>query len=218
MMVGQCTLGELLGQAAPFAKSGRFPKQEKVLEKGKKLVIRNVNVNEYDDKFAEIAEVYNHQVENYMAMKKCLYRLNEVHHCASLTSCMERIQDKYSNYDIQVQMKGYNFTLLVKSTEDIPDDLQESQELMTEMNRATKVLLGSQTKLGGMVFSAGQMEGEMRRKVKEVNPAYLDQIRLVENLEENMKNIDKAKLLSTEYEEEASEVLREIAQIAGVTI
>ncbi|XP_056406565.1 uncharacterized protein LOC130297740 isoform X2 [Hyla sarda] len=206
------------GKTVPFSKSAQAPRQSKVLEKGKKLVVKNVNVKEYDDKFVEIAELYNNQVENYMAVKKYLFELNEVNDSANLTSCMEKIKEKYSSYDIQTQMKGYNFSLQIKATEDIPENLQKCQELIKELSRATKVLIGSQTKLGGMVFSFSQIQEEMADKIKEVNTGYLDQIRLVENLEENMKNIDKAKLFSTEYEQEASEVLREIAHIAGVTV
>ncbi|XP_075701298.1 uncharacterized protein LOC142665479 [Rhinoderma darwinii] len=205
-------------ETVPFSKSAQVPKQVKVLEKGKTLVVKNINVKEYDVKFVEIAELYNNQVENYMTMKKSLFEFNEVNDSANLTSCMEKMKEKYSSYDIQIQMKGYNFSLLVKTTEEVPKNLQESQDLMKELSRATKILIGSQTKLGGMVFSVSQMQEEMRKKIKEVNTGYLDQIRLVENLEENIKNIDNAKLLSKEYEEEASEVLREIAHIAGVTI
>lgn len=205
-------------ETVPFSKTAQVPKQVKVLEKGKRLVVKNVNVKEYDDKFVEIAELYNNQVENYMTMKKCLSELNELNHSANLTGCMEKIKEKYRNYDVQIQMKGYNFTLLVKGTEDIPDNLQDSQELMKELSRATKVLIGSQTKLGGIVFSVSQIQDEMATQIKEVNTGYLDQIRLVENLEENMKNIEKATVLSKEYEEEASEVLMEVAHIAGVTV
>ncbi|KAM4031409.1 uncharacterized protein ACNLHF_018874 [Anomaloglossus baeobatrachus] len=205
-------------ETVPFSKSVQVPKQVKVLDKGKKLAIKIVNVKEFDDKFVEIAELYNNQVENYTTLKKCLSQLNEVNDSDNLTSCIEKIEEKYSNYNIQIQMKGYNFNLLVEPNEDIPEKLQQSQELMKELSRATKVLIGSQTKLGGMVFSLSQKKEEMTEKIKELNPGYLDQIRLVENLEENMKNIDKAKQLSTEYEEEASEVLRNIAHIAGVAI
>ncbi|XP_073416138.1 uncharacterized protein [Dendrobates tinctorius] len=205
-------------ETVPFSKSIQVPKQVKVLDKGKKLAVKTVNVKEYDDKFIEIAELYNNQVESYTSMKKSLSQLNEVNDSTNLTSCIEKIKEKYSNYNIQIQMKGYNFNLLVEPTEDIPENLQESQELIKELSRANKVLIGSQTKLGGMVFSLCQKQEEMANKIKEVNPGYLDQIRLVENLEENMKNIEKAKLLSTKYEEEASEVLRNIAHIAGADI
>ncbi|KAM3922499.1 uncharacterized protein RB166_011667 [Leptodactylus fuscus] len=205
-------------ETLPFSKSAQTPKQVMVLEKGKKLIVKKVNVTEYDDKFTEIAELYNHQVENYVAMKTSLSQLNEVNNSADLTGCMEVIKEKYSHHDIQIQMKGYNFSLLVKATENIPENLQESQELMKELNRATKVLLGSQMKLGGIMFSGSQIQEEMANQIKEVNPGYLDQVRLVENLKENMKNTDQAKLWSAEYEEEAGQVLREVAHIAGVTI
>ncbi|XP_040293708.1 uncharacterized protein LOC121005189 [Bufo bufo] len=205
-------------ETVPFSKTAQVPKQVKVLKKGEKIVLKYVNVKEYDERFDEIAELYNNQMENYMTMKKSLFELNEVNNSSNLTDCMEKIKKKYNNYDIQIQMKGYNFTLLVKPTEDIPDNLQESQELMKELSRATKVLISSQTKLGGMVFSMDQIQEEIDKKIKEVNTGYLDQKRLVENLKENMKNIDIVKQWSMEYEEEASEVLKEIAHIAGVTI
>ncbi|XP_063817215.1 uncharacterized protein LOC135056233 [Pseudophryne corroboree] len=202
----------------PLSSGSRIQKQVIVLEKGNKLVVKKVNVAIHDEKFSEIAELYNKQVDYYVTMKDCLSQLKNGNTSAGLASCIETLKTKHNNYDIQIQMEGYNFSLEIKAAKDIPDDLKNAQEVMTRLSQATKLLLGTQTRLGGMIFSLSQEKNKMANDIQEVNTGYLDQIRLVGNLEENIQNIDKAKQLSKEYEEEANKVFMEIAEIAGVTI
>ncbi|XP_075072960.1 uncharacterized protein LOC142161336 [Mixophyes fleayi] len=201
----------------PLSKGLRIPRQVTVLEKGDKLVVRKVNVAPYDEKFSEIAELYNKQMEYHVTMKKSLSQLYNGN-TSNLAGCIETLKAKHSNSDIQIQIEGYNFSLVVKEAENIPGDLKEAQEAMAKLSRATKLLIGIQTKLSGMVFSVAQEKTEMANKIQETNTGYLDRIRLADNLDENLKNIDRAKQLSKEYEQEANNVLMEIAAIAGATI
>lgn len=204
-------------QTEPLSTQVRHPRQVKVLEKGERLQVKTVNVPEYDEKFSEIAELYNKQVENHNTMNHCLAQLN-VSASRNLGSCIETLKTQYSSYDPKIKMEGYNFSLTTQTTDNLPEALQESQGLVTQLSRAVKLLMSTQTKLGGMVFSVPQDKSEMESKIKEVNTGYLDQIRLVENLQENTRNIDMAKKHSKEYEEEARSLLTEIANISGISL
>ncbi|XP_077314801.1 uncharacterized protein LOC143935066 [Lithobates pipiens] len=205
-------------ETAPLSTEVRHPRQVKVLEKGQMLLVKKVDVPEYDEKFSEIAELYNKQVEHHNIMNHCLAQLNNVSGSHNLGSCIETLKTQYSSFDPKIKMEGYNFSLTTQTTENLPEALQESQELVTQLSRAVKLLMSTQTKLGGMVFSVPQDKSEMESKIKEVNTGYLDQIRLVENLQENTRNIDKAKKHSKEYEEEARSLLTEIANISGISL
>ncbi|XP_040186955.1 uncharacterized protein LOC120919056 [Rana temporaria] len=204
-------------ETAPLSTEVRHPRQVKVLEKGEKLLVKLVGVPEYDEKFSEIAELYNQQVEQHNTMNRCLAQLN-VGGSRNLGSCIETLKTQYSSYDPKIKMEGYNFSLTTQTTDNLPGALQESQEVVTQLSRAVKLLMSTQTKLGGMVFSVPQDKSEMESRIKEVNTGYLDQIRLVENLQENTRNMDKAKKLSKEYEEEARSLLTEIANISGISL
>ncbi|XP_072259558.1 uncharacterized protein [Pyxicephalus adspersus] len=205
-------------KTAPLSVQIQHPKKVRVLQKGDKLLLKKVDVGEYDEKFSEIADLYNRQVDNHDIMTRSVSELIHISNSKNLSSCIETLKTQYSSYDPQIRMEGYNFSLTTQETENLPEALQESQELVKQLSRAIKLLISTQTKLGGMVFSVPQDKSEMENKIKEANTGYLDQIRLVDNLQENIQNIDKAKQLSKEYEEEATNVLKEIANIAGVSI
>ncbi|KAM9296247.1 uncharacterized protein PAF06_017149 [Gastrophryne carolinensis] len=215
---GACCAQASEEETAPLSVDIRTPKQVKVLEKGERLLLKKVNLLEYDEKFSEMCELYNRQVELRSDMLRCLSGLERVSGSPNLAGCVASLKKRYGRYDPELRMEGYNFSLVVHSAEDIPEGLQEAQNLTKQLSRATKLLLSNQSKLDGMVFSLAQTKSEMESKIKEANTAYLDQIRLVENLEENLKNLQKAKLLSADYREEANGVLREIAAILDLTI
>ncbi|KAM5135976.1 uncharacterized protein ACMZJ9_018487 [Mantella aurantiaca] len=205
-------------ETTPISTQVKRPRKVKVLEKGEQLQLKKVDVREYDEKFSEIADLYNKQVEHRNTMTQCLAKLSRISSTGNLSSCIETLKAQYGSYDPQIRMEGYNFSLSTQPTDNLPEALQESQELVKQLSRAVKLLMSTQTKLGGMVFSVPQDKSEMERKIKEVNTGSLDQIRLVENLKKNIQNIDTAKNLSKVYEEEANRVLAEIAIISGTSI
>ncbi|XP_053309446.1 uncharacterized protein LOC128471516 [Spea bombifrons] len=203
-------------ESKPFAHTARNPKQVKVLKKGDKLVLKHVNVPDFDERFSEIADLYNEQMENNEIMSDCALRLKEKGASTSLAGCVQNLREKNSNCDIGVQMEGYNFSLVATSEEELPETLKEAQELMKKLSRSTKFVIGNQTKLGELVFSLLQRKTQISDEIRQANSAYLDQVRLEDNLKENVHNIEQAKLLSNQYAEDANVILREIAAIAGI--
>ncbi|KAM8946441.1 uncharacterized protein RCH25_049733 [Pelodytes ibericus] len=200
----------------PFARSLNNPKQVKVLKKGDKLVVKHVNVPNFDNKFSLVTDLYNDQVENYEIMTHCASKLIGTNASSSLTGFIQALKEINSNCDISVKMEGYNFSLILNEKEDLPESLKEAQELIRRLSRATKLVIGNQTKFSEMAFSILQIKTQMAEEIKQTNLSYLDQVRLEDNFEENIQNIDTAKQLSMEYAEEANNVLREIACIAGL--
>ncbi|XP_068120542.1 uncharacterized protein [Hyperolius riggenbachi] len=205
-------------ETTPLPVSAKPPKQAKVLEKYDLLVVKKVDVAEYDERFSDIAELYNQQVKNRQTMTDCLSKLRDISGSNTLTGCFQALRTKYSSYDPQIKMTGYKFSLAVKESDDLPEELQEAQELTKNLSLATKLLIGSQTKLDGMVFSVAQEKSEMESKIKQTHLGYLDQIRLIENLEDNIRNINSAKQFSKDYDKEATGVLEEIATITGAAV
>ncbi|XP_041434619.1 uncharacterized protein XB5729910.S isoform X2 [Xenopus laevis] len=180
--------------------------------------MKHVNVPSIDNQFAEIGNLYNDQVEHHETMTHCISDLANISHSSTdLVTCIQRLQEKYYDYDLKVLMEGYNFSLLVKTENEVPEDLNQAQEIIKKLSRASKLLISNQTRLGQMMFTVLQLQNkvDMKSSITEANTVYLDQVRLNENLEENLQKTDKARQLSKEYEEEANKVIRELAKISG---
>ncbi|KAM4664450.1 uncharacterized protein O3C94_012546 [Discoglossus pictus] len=201
-----------------FAKPINTQKTVKELNIGEQLLVRNVNVPDIDQQFKDVAALYNEEVEHCGTIADCITRLADISHCEpSLTTCIRTLKEKHDECDIKVNIDGYNFSLIVNA-KDVPEDLQQAQELLQKLSHAAKAINKSQIRLGEMVNTVLQNKTQMADKVKELNPAHLDQIRLGDNLDANVRNVDKAKQLSREYEEEANRVFREIANIVEAQI
>ncbi|OCT58227.1 uncharacterized protein LOC108704332 isoform X3 [Xenopus laevis] len=180
--------------------------------------MKHVNVPSIDNQFAEIGNLYNDQVEHHETMTQCIIRLANISASSpDLTTCIQRLKENYRDYDVKVLMEGYNFSLLVKTEKEFPEDLKQAQEIMKNLSRASKLLISNQTRLGEMMFTVLQLQNkvDMKISITEANTVYLDQVRLKENLEENLQKTDKARQLSKEYEEDANKVIRELAKISG---
>ncbi|XP_075436209.1 uncharacterized protein LOC142472889 isoform X2 [Ascaphus truei] len=204
----------------PFARLPKGQNPVKDLNKHEKLVLKNVNVTEIDQMFADITDTYNKQLELHQGMEDAITKLADTSH--SPPSCLpgayiEVLKKEHDDCDIKVKIEGYNFSLLVNAAA-VPENLKQAQEHMKNMSRATKGIIGNQTKLQEMIFSMLQSKTQMADRIKQGNPGYLDQVRLQDNLEENIQKIDQAKQLSKQYAEGANNVLRNIAEIAGVSL
>ncbi|OCT60384.1 uncharacterized protein XB5729910.S isoform X1 [Xenopus laevis] len=215
---GCCCAAGSEEESTPFARETRSQKAIKTFNKGDKLVMKHVNVPSIDNQFAEIGNLYNDQVEHHETMTHCISDLANISHSSTdLVTCIQRLQEKYYDYDLKVLMEGYNFSLLVKTENEVPEDLNQAQEIIKKLSRASKLLISNQTRLGQMMFTVLQLQNkvDMKSSITEANTVYLDQVRLNENLEENLQKTDKARQLSKEYEEEANKVIRELAKISG---
>nr|XP_013805026.1 PREDICTED: uncharacterized protein LOC106490195 [Apteryx mantelli mantelli] len=184
------------------------------------LTMKLVNVLAIDTLFSDIAKAFNKQREDHSAMKQAAQKLKELSGCApvaSLAACIEHIQQEHGACEAQVHVEGYSFSLIVKEKK-VPDKLQKVQQQMEELSRSTKHVLATETTLQEMICSVLQSQTQLAERIKSANPEYLDQVRLKANLRENIQKISLARELSEEYSEGAKSVLREMAQLAGLTL
>lgn len=114
-------------------------------------------------------------------------------------------------------MEGYSFSLIVKEKK-VPDKLKQVQQQVGKLSRSTQCVLARKTLLQEMICSVLQSQTQLEERIKTVNPEYLDQVRLEGNLRENIQKISLAKELSEQYNEAARNVLREMAQLAGLML
>ncbi|XP_053563128.1 uncharacterized protein LOC128653703 [Bombina bombina] len=200
---------EPIAQARPL-------KTSKELSKGETLLIRNVNVTDIDQTFTNVAVAYNEQVEHCRTINDCISGLADIS-CSepSLSSCLRRLQERHDDCDIKVHMEGFNFSLVVNPENHVKEDLQQAQELIQKLSRAAKLINRNKTMLEEMINSLMRNKTEMEDKIDTLNVGHLDHIRFRDNLVANFQNINKAKQLSKEYEEEANKVLKEIANLSG---
>ncbi|PKU37375.1 hypothetical protein llap_12320 [Limosa lapponica baueri] len=191
-----------------------------VFNKEGTLAMKLVNVRAVDALFSDIASAFNKQHEDHAAMTEAAQKLKGVSGCAptaSLTACIGTLQQEHGASKVQVRMEGYSFSLIVKENK-VPDKLKQVQQQVGELSRSTKRLLARKTRLQEMICSMLQSQTQLEEKIRTTNPVYLDQVRLEGNLRENLQKIRLAKELSEQYDEAARSVLREMAQLAGLTL
>lgn len=114
-------------------------------------------------------------------------------------------------------MEGYRFSLVAEEKE-MPEKLEQAQRQVGELNHATNGVIAVEMKLQEMVRSVLQRQSQLEETVKAANPEYLDQVRLEVNLRENFQKVSLVKDLSKQYGEDASRVLKEMAQLAALTL
>lgn len=121
-------------------------------------------------------------------------------------------------------MKGYDFSLRVLSvgsqdrSKQMSPALRTAQDEFKCMSDSTKATMSKGTALQELMGWLLRSNDQMVEQVKEAAASFQERGRLVENLEENMKEVRRAKELSLRYRQEAGEVLGEAAQIAGACV
>ncbi|KAF7236412.1 Mitotic chromosome and X-chromosome-associated protein mix-1 [Varanus komodoensis] len=188
--------------------------------KDKALIVKRVNVPEIDTLFANIAEAFNKQQGDCLALQEAIQGLKETYCCSpasSLSVCLEKIQQEHSACNVQVHMEGYKFWLSSRENE-VPEKLEWVQKQVEELNRTTKGVIRMGTKLQEMICLVLQSQDKLAEKVKLKNPEYLDSIRLEGNLRENIEKTCLAKQFSKQYMEEANSVLTEMSKSASLTL
>lgn len=124
-------------------------------------------------------------------------------------------------YRITLKIKGYDFSLSVipigkgGKCEEMSPDLQFVQDEMKCTSESTKATISKGTTLQELIGWLLRSKDQMTEQVKRAAETYQEQRRLIENLEENLKEVRRAKELSLKYRQQAGEVLSEAAQIAG---
>lgn len=128
-----------------------------------------------------------------------------------------------AKYKIFLKMKGYDFSLCVDQVElegeseeePITSHLRSAQHELKGTSESAKATISKGTTLQELIGWLLRSKDQMAEQVKGAAVTYQEQGRLNENLEENMKEVRRAKELSLKYRQQAGEVLTEAAQIAG---
>ncbi|KAI7799231.1 hypothetical protein IRJ41_020606, partial [Triplophysa rosa] len=181
---------------------------------------RHVDVPDLDLRFKDVAETFNKQQENYKQMKemlRCISHRYQLSTNDSLSQCLKKMKEEHDQPYISLEVKGYDFTLVVRSEAEIPDRLKRTQEDITELSKAAKGVMSVGTKLQEMIDSLLQAEEGITRQVEEAQSSHQERKRLVDNLKENLREAKRAKELSPKYRNEAGDLLKEVAQLSGIT-
>ncbi|XP_042601274.1 uncharacterized protein si:ch73-345f18.3 isoform X2 [Cyprinus carpio] len=203
------------------AESARPPRPaNNVDQRSGSFTARCVGVSGLDERFTDVAETFNKQQEHYESMNNKLQTLASHYHCPindSLSECLRKIKEKHELCHISLEVKGYDFSLMVRSEAEIPSELKRTQENVNELSRAAKSVISVSTKLHKMIDSLLRDEDSMVSQIKDAESRHQEQRRLVDNLRENLREARRAKELSPKYREEAGNLLNEAALLSGIT-
>ncbi|XP_053719481.1 uncharacterized protein si:ch73-345f18.3 [Synchiropus splendidus] len=190
-----------------------------------KLLMRRVCVPELDQRFSDVSDTFNEQQRRYRSMVQHITNLCERFGCdkdrVELSECVETIRLEHQNkHVVSVKMKGYDFFLSVAPVEqeadnEIPPNLQLAEEELRNTSENAKATISKGTVLQELISWLLRSKDQMSKQVKEIAVSYQEQRRLLENLEENMKEVRRAKEMSLKYRQKAGEVLTEAAQLSG---
>ncbi|KAL2080640.1 hypothetical protein ACEWY4_024433 [Coilia grayii] len=185
-----------------------------------RFIARHVGIPELDQRFEDVAEMFNLQQGHREAMVECLNTLRHRYHCShgdGLSECLKRIKEEHAGtHHISLHMKGYDFSLAVVPNSEVPAKLHSSQESIRALCQASKAIVAAATKLQEMIGWLTKAEEQLSNQVLQVAPAYQEQRRLEDNLRENLQQCHRARELSSAYREEAGKLLNEVALLSGV--
>ncbi|KAM6050080.1 uncharacterized protein LJ206_017294 isoform 2-T2 [Theristicus caerulescens] len=175
-----CCLSATSEEQEPLPVNTRQPcRNIGVFNKEGTLTMKLVNVCAIDTQFSDIANTFNKQHDDHSAMMKAAQKLKEVSGCsptASLTACIETVQQEHGASKVQVHMEGYSFSLIVKEKK-VPDKLKQVQQQVGELSCSTKRVLARKTILQEMIRSMLQSQTHLKERINTANPEYLDQAR-----------------------------------------
>ncbi|XP_034456532.1 uncharacterized protein si:ch73-345f18.3 [Hippoglossus hippoglossus] len=197
-----------------------------------RLVMRRVGVPELDQRFSDVAETFNEQQQNYEAMARHISSLRQNCDCAHsdtlvFAECVGKIREEHhATYKVSLKMNGYDFSLSVvpmgldsnREEEPLPPRLKLAQDELRGTSGSARATISRGTTLQELFAWLLRSRDQMAEQVKGAAPSYQEQGRLNENLEENMREVRRAKELSVGYRQRAGEVLTEAAQIAGANL
>ncbi|XP_023133877.1 uncharacterized protein si:ch73-345f18.3 [Amphiprion ocellaris] len=215
---------------AESARQGRpAVSDEQTVKRIGRLVMRRVCLPELDRRFADVAETFNEQQERYEAMVRHIRNLQQSYDCTrcgslAFAECVRKIREEHkSTHRVSLKIKGYGFSLSVvpvgsegeSEEEPLPPRLKSAQNELKSTSESAKAAISKGTTLQELIGWLLRSHDQIAEQVKGAAATYQEQGRLNENLEENMREVKRAKELSQEYRQRAQEVLTEAAQIAG---
>lgn len=122
-----------------------------------------------------------------------------------------------------MKLNGYDFSLGVvplgsaggRTEEPLPPHLKLAQGEFKDASDSAKATISKNTAIQELIGWLLHSTDQMAEQVKAAAATYQEQRRLSDNLERNVKEVRRAKDLIQGYRERATEVLSEVAQIAG---
>ncbi|XP_018606000.1 uncharacterized protein LOC108933427 isoform X2 [Scleropages formosus] len=201
-------------RVAPFPEDFTYPD-----EKDNRMTPKCVGVPVIDNYFTDIAEMFNQQQENYKTMTECLRSLKDSYHCShgdGLSECLMKMRDEHSTLRPNLEMKGYEFSLVL-SSDIVPEKLQKAQEWVKTLCLTAKAITATSTKLQEMIKWVLQSEEDFMRQVKKATPNFLDQRRVESNLNEDLKEVKRAKQQSKKYGQEAGDLVNEVVHLTSIS-
>lgn len=96
-----------------------------------------------------------------------------------------------------------------------PPHLKLAQGEFKDASDSAKAVISKSAALQELIDWVLYNANQMAEQVKEAAATYLEKRRLGQNLERNVKEVRRAKDQSQGYRQKATEVLTEVAQIAG---
>lgn len=122
------------------------------------------------------------------------------------------------DHQISLQLKGYDFSLVMTPDDQVPEKLKQTHENITELCQAVKAIVALGPKLEEMINWLLISEKSLIQKVNTEAKAHQESTRLGGNLRENLREASRAKELSHHYREEAGKVFLEVAMLSGVQL
>lgn len=194
--------------------------------------MRRVCVPELDQRFLEMAETFNKQQEGFEAMAQHIRNLQKSCDCAhddtlAFAQCLGKIREEQEpTYQVSLKMKGYDFFLSAVPVwsegagegKPLPPRLQRAQNELKGASDSARITISKGTTLQELIGWLLRSHDKMAEQVKKAAETFQEQGRLSENLEENMREVRRAKELSQGYRQQAAAVLTEAAQIAGAPL
>lgn len=114
-----------------------------------------------------------------------------------------------------MQLKGYDFSLVVTPDDLLPDQLKRTQENIKEMCKAVKAIAALGPKLEEMINWLLKSKESLTEKVNQEAKTHQESKRLGGNLSENLRVASRAKELSPLYRKEVGKLFDEVALLSG---
>lgn len=122
-----------------------------------------------------------------------------------------------------MKLDGYDFSLSVvplgsaggRTEEPLPPHLKLAQGEFKDASDSAKATISKGTAIQELIGWLLRSTDQMAEQVKGAAATYQEQRRLSDNLERNVKEVRRAKDLSQAYRQTATQVLSEVAELAG---
>lgn len=119
-------------------------------------------------------------------------------------------------HQVIFHMKGYDFSLAVVPNDEVPGKLRNTQDNIRVLSQTSKAIVSAGTKLQEMIGWLTKSEEQLANRVLKEAPAYQEQLRLEDNLKENLQECRRVRDQSAAYREEAGKIHNEAALLSGV--